>query len=171
MTDRPRPLHHPSGGPPPRSGEDLGRVRHRTLGADERTVNLARKLRREMTLPEGLLWRELRGKRAGLKFRRQFPVLDYVADFACVELRLLIEVDGLAHDLTDRPERDGRRDGILNERGWKIVRIAASEVLKDAGAVAQSIAAFADRLRPLHHPADGPPPSPPSRGQAGEDRL
>jgi very-short-patch-repair endonuclease len=116
-----------------------------------------------MTLPEGLLWRELRGKRTGLKFRRQFPVLDYVADFACVEVRLLVEVDGIAHDMGDRPTRDARRDRILNEKGWRIVRIAANDVLKDAAAVAQSIAALADNLRPLHHPADGPPP------RSGED--
>jgi len=141
------------------------------VGAPDKTVKLARKLRREMTLPEGLLWRELRGKRTGLKFRRQFPVLDYVADFACIEIRLLIEVDGIAHALAGRPERDARRDRILTERGWQIVRIAASEVLKDAAATAQSIATFAASLRPLHHPADGPPPSPPTRGQAGEDRA
>ncbi|WP_422061099.1 endonuclease domain-containing protein [Sphingopyxis sp.] len=120
-------------------------------------MRLARKFRGELTLPEILLWRELRGGRTGLKFRRQFPVLDYVADFDCVEKRLLIEVDGLAHDLTDRPERDARRDRILNQKGWDIVRIAASEVLQDAAAVAQSIATFADSLRPLHHPLDGPP--------------
>ena len=140
-------------------------MRHRTVGAPAKTVKLARKLRREMTLPEGLLWRELRGKRTGLKFRRQFPVLDYIADFACVEVRLLVEVDGLAHDLTDRPERDARRDRILNERGWHIVRIAAVDVLKDAAATAQSILALADSLRPLHHPSDGPSP------RSGEDRL
>ncbi|PZQ23206.1 MAG: hypothetical protein DI569_04960 [Sphingopyxis macrogoltabida] len=163
MIDKSRPLHHPAGGPPPRSGEELGRVQHRTVGADRKVVKLARKLRREMTLPERLLWHELRGRRAGLKFRRQFPVVNYVADFACVERRLLIEVDGLAHDLADRPERDVRRDRVLNERGWQIVRIAAVDVLKDAAAVARSIAAFAASLQPLHHPADGPPP------RAGED--
>ena len=139
-------------------------MRHRTVGAPEKTVGLARRLRREMTLPEGLLWRELRGKRTGLKFRRQFPVLDYVADFACAEVRLLIEIDGIAHDLGDRPERDVRRDMILTERGWRVVRIAAGDILKDAGTVAQSIASLAGSLRPLHHPAGGPPP------RAGEDR-
>jgi very-short-patch-repair endonuclease len=118
-----------------------------------------------MTLPEGLLWRELRGKQTGLKFRRQFPVIDYVADFACVEVRLLIEVDGIAHDLGDRPARDARRDRILNEKGWHVVRIAAGDVLNDATAVAQSIVALADSLQPLHHPSDGPPP------RCGEDRL
>ena len=121
-------------------------------------MELARRLRREMTLPERLLWRELRGRRTGVKFRRQFPVLDYVADFACIEVRLLFEVDGIAHDMGDRPPRDARRDGILNGKGWRIVRIAANDILKDAAAAAQSIAVLADSLRPLHHPADGPPP-------------
>jgi very-short-patch-repair endonuclease len=133
------------------------------LGAQDGTVKLARQLRREMTLPEGLLWRELRGRRTGLKFRRQFPIMDYVADFACVEVRLLIEIDGIAHDMADRPERDERRDRILNDRGWRIMRITAGEVFKDVTAVAQSIAALAESLRPHHHPADGPPP------RAGEE--
>jgi very-short-patch-repair endonuclease len=118
-----------------------------------------------MTLPEVLLWRELRGKRARLKYRRQFPVLDYIADFACVEHCLLIEIDGMAHDMGNRPQRDAKRDRILNERGWRIVRLAAGDILKDATAVAQSIATLADSLRPFHHPADGPPP------RSGEDRL
>ena len=115
-----------------------------------------------MTLPEGLLWRELRGKRTGLKFRRQFPVMDYVADFACVEVRLLIEIDGMAHDMGNRPERDERRDRILNDKGWRIMRIAAGDVLKDVMGVTQSIAAMAEGLRPLR-PLKGAPP------RAGED--
>ena len=164
MTGSARPLHHPSDGPPPRSGEDSGRVRHRTLGAPDGTVKRARELRHEMTLPELLLWRELRGKKAGLKFRRQFPVLDYVADFACVEVRLLIGIDGIAHDMGDRPERDQRRDRILGEKGWRIVRIMAGDILKDAKEVAQSIAVLAESQRPLHHPAEGLPP------RAGEER-
>src|SRR3546814_18207997 len=86
------------------------------------TVNLARQLRRQMTLPAGLLWRELRGKRTGWKFRRQFPVTDYVADFACVELRLIVVIDGKAHEIAEdrksvvqgksgsgRVDRGGRR--------------------------------------------------------------
>lgn len=116
-----------------------------------------------MTLPEVLLWRELRGKPLGIKFRRQFPVLGFVADFACVEVRLLIEVDGIAHDMGERPERDMKRDAMLTDRGWQVIRIAAKDVLGDAARVAASIIALAASLRPLHHPADGPPP------RSGED--
>ena len=130
----------------PRQAGEQGRVRHRSLGAPEKTVKLARKLRKAMSLPEVLLWRELKGKPLGMKFRRQFGMLDYVADFACVEVRLLIEVDGIAHDMGNRPERDERRTKELECRGWRVIRIPATEVLKDANAVAQSIVAYAQSL-------------------------
>jgi very-short-patch-repair endonuclease len=130
------------------------------LGADPKNIENARKLRREMSLPEVLLWRELRGKPQGLKFRRQFPVLGYVADFACVEIRLLIEIDGIVHDMGDRPQRDPKRDAVLTSHGWHVARIAAKNVLADPMACAASIVAFAESSRPLHHQpaAGGPPP-------------
>lgn len=118
-----------------------------------------------MSLPEVLLWKHLRGKPLGLKFRRQFPVVGYVADFACVEARLLIEIDGIAHDMGDQPERDEKRDAVLQNKDWRVMRVSAAEVLKDAGEVAVSIVALADSLRPLHHSLNGPPP------RSGEDRL
>ena len=154
--DSDRPLR-PCGAPP-RSGEDLSRVRHRTVGADPGNVAIARKLRREMTLPEVLLWRELKGKPLGMKFRKQFPVGGYVADFACVEVRLLIEVDGIAHDMGENPERDVRRDAELTAAGWQVVRIPAKEVLADVAGCAGSIVALAASFRPLR-PCGAPPRS------------
>ena len=70
----------------------------------------ARKLRREMSLPEVLLWRLLRGKPMGVKFRKQHPVGEFSLDFYCAEKRLGIEIDGIAHDMGDNPERDIVRD-------------------------------------------------------------
>ncbi|MEO6042140.1 MAG: DUF559 domain-containing protein [Croceibacterium sp.] len=67
------------------------------------TVRKARRLRREMTLSEVLLWREFRKRPGGLKFRRQHASGDYVLDFFCSDARLAIEVDGIAHDMGDRP--------------------------------------------------------------------
>ena len=128
-------------------GEDKGRGRHRTLGADPKNVALARKLRKEMSLPEALLWRELRGKPLGMKFRRQFGLLGFIADFACVEVRLLVEVDGIAHDMGDRPERDERRTALLENAGWHMIRIAAKDVLKDSNQVAASIVTYAVSLK------------------------
>jgi very-short-patch-repair endonuclease len=114
-----------------------------------------------MSLPEVLLWQVLRGNRLGVKFRRQHPVGGYVADFYCSSLRLIVEVDGEAHNLGNRPERDASRDAFLNGNGYKVLRVAASEILKDVDAVVAAIAALVDS--PLHHPSDGPPP------RAGEE--
>ena len=141
--------------------DDPGRGRHRTVGADPSTIRFARKLREQMSLPEVVLWRELRGKPMGMKFRRQFPVLGYVADFACTEVRLLIEIDGIVHDMGDRPEKDVRRDALLTDRGWQVVRIPAKDVLSDVGRCAASIVALAASIRPLR--PDGAPP------RSGED--
>ena len=99
--EAPRPLR--PFGAPPRSGEDLGRGRHRTVGADPQNVQNARKLRSEMSLPEVLLWRELRGKPLGIKFRRQFPILGFVADFACAEARLIIAATAGVVELVSLP--------------------------------------------------------------------
>ena len=101
----------------------------------------ARRLRREMSLPEVLLWERLRRKPLGVKFRRQHPVGRFVIDFYCPSAKLGFEIDGAAHDMGDRPERDMRRDEFLRGQGIGIVRIAASEVLQSVEAVAESIVA------------------------------
>jgi very-short-patch-repair endonuclease len=106
--------------------------------------NVVSEIRKEMTLPEVLLWQQLSGQPLGLKFRRQFPLLGHVIDFACVEHRLLIEIDGIAHDRGDRPRRDEERDAVLMDKGWRIVRIPAADVLKDPAAIASAIVTMAD---------------------------
>ena len=129
------------------------------------TVDKARKLRREMSLPEGLLWRELRARPGGLKFRRQHPSGPYVLDFFCNDARLAIEIDGEAHSMGNRPARDAARDAWFAKAGIMTLRIPAREVLADLGAIVQGIvAACAERL-PLHHPPGGPPP----RDKLGEE--
>ena len=125
-------------------------------------VSIARKLRKEMSLPEAMLWQRLRGKKTGLKFRRQHPIGPYVVDFCCLQARLVVEIEGEAHNAGDRPTRDLARIGFIEENGFRMVRIAAARVMKDADATADAIAALA--AHPLHHPADGPPP------RAGEDQ-
>jgi very-short-patch-repair endonuclease len=115
-----------------------------------------------MSLPEVLLWQRLRGQATGLKFRRQHPIGNYIADFYCSSLKLVIEVDGEAHNQGKNPQRDLRRDSFMEENGYKVLRIAASEILKDANNVAASIGALV--ANPLHHPSDGPPP------RAGEEK-
>ena len=121
----------------------------------------ARKLRRAMSLPEVLLWQHLRGGKTGLKFRRQHPIGPYIADFYCSGLRLVLEIDGETHNRGDGPQHDASRDAFMQDNGYRVMRFAAADVLKDVEAVVRSIVALGDS--PLHHPSDGPPP------RAGED--
>lgn len=120
---------------------------------------IARKLRRDMSLPEILLWQRLRGNQLGMKFRCQHPISSYIADFYCSVLRLVIEVDGDAHNMGDRPAQDASRDAFLKENGYKVLRIAAPDILKDVDAVVAAIGAIADspstELRSVPLPVPG----------------
>ena len=102
---------------------------HSTLGAPTATIRKARRLRRTMTLPEVLLWRQLKHHPGGYLFRKQHPLDVYVLDFACIRARLAIEVDGEAHNRGDRPQRDGKRDAAVAGLGFLTLRIPAIDVL------------------------------------------
>ena len=103
----------------------------------------ARALRRNMTLPEGLLWQVLRQRPGGFKFRRQHPVGPFVVDFYCPARRLAIEVDGVSPNMGDDPGRDVRRDAYLRKIGLRVIRFDASDVLHNMDGVAHSILADA----------------------------
>ena len=135
-------------------------------------VKRARKLRSEMSLPEGLLWRELRKRPGGLKFRRQHPAGIYILDFYCAAARLAIEVDGFAHDSISAAKADGARSHFLRSQHVATMRVPAKAVLDDIeGTVVRIVEVCGERVKrlsenspvPLHHPADGPPP------RAGEE--
>ena len=100
----------------------------------------ARRLRREMSLPERLLWQQLRQRPRGLKFRRQHPSGPFVADFYCHEARAIVEIDGSAHDMGDNPAKDEERDRWFAARKLKTIRIPAEAILSDAAGMADSIA-------------------------------
>jgi very-short-patch-repair endonuclease len=116
------------------------------------TLKRARKLRREMTLPEVLLWIQLKQRPGGLKFRKQHPLGHYVADFYCDVVKLVIEVDGVSHDMGDQPQFDEMRDSFFLNQGLRTLRIPAGDVLKNIEAVIQYILVAADA-------AGAPPPS------------
>ncbi len=103
------------------------------------TIRKARTLRRTMSLPEVLLWRLLRQRPCGIKFRRQYPAGPYVLDFYAPDAKLGIEIDGIAHDMGDRPERDQARDTWLGEQGFRLVRFPATEVLASPETVADAL--------------------------------
>ncbi|QLC26825.1 endonuclease domain-containing protein [Parasphingopyxis algicola] len=126
------------------------------MHAPRNTVRRARNLRKDMSLPEVLLWRELRERPGGFKFRRQHPIGPYVGDFVCMAARLVIEIDGEAHGMGDRPERDEVRDAALAEQGYRTMRISARDVLGNLEGVIEGIVARCGEGGPLHQPAAGP---------------
>ena len=99
------------------------------------TVAKARKLRRAMSPAEIKLWQVLRSRPQDLKFRHQHPVGPFVADFYCPARKLIIEVDGVAHEMGDNPQRDERRNVWMGKRGYRVIRIPAAEVMADVEAV------------------------------------
>jgi very-short-patch-repair endonuclease len=103
------------------------------------TIRRAKKSRREMSLPEVLLWQQLCRRPAGLKWRHQHPAGPYELDFSCDAVRLAVEVDGEAHKRGDRPARDARRDTWLAGRGVRTLRMPASAVLRDMESVLRHI--------------------------------
>ena len=114
-------------------------------------MDAAKRLRRKMSLPEVLLWSKLRGKPMGMKFRNQHPIEKFVVDFYCARKRIAIEIDGIAHDMGDRPQQDERRVARLRMLGVEVLRIPASEVLRDIEETAEAI---------VRHCAAAPPPTP-----------
>ncbi len=154
---------------PPRNGEGDRAAKWRggggptILQAPIKTVKRARRLRKEMSLPEVLLWRELQVRPGGFKFRKQFPQAGFAIDFACLSARLAIEVDGEVHDRGDQPEFDRRKDEQLKQAGFEVLRIPAREVLSNMENVLSMIVVRCTERGPLHRPADGPPP------RSGED--
>jgi very-short-patch-repair endonuclease len=111
------------------------------LRRNQHNYRAARELRRKLTLPEALLWRELRRKAGGVKLREQHPVGPYVVDFYCAEAKLAIEIDGIVHDMAEGPELDARRDEFLRTQAIEVRRIPAADVLKSVSDVAEAIAA------------------------------
>lgn len=103
----------------------------------ERTDN-ARSLRSDMTLAERQLWNALRGKQLhGYRFRRQHPIGPYIADFACIEKSLVIELDGGQHQ--DQVEYDERRTAFLQLQGWQVLRFWNNDVLNNLEGVLASV--------------------------------
>ena len=135
--------------PEPHAGRSL------TMLKPSRTVTSARKQllatrARDMRLfgtePERALWRELRGGRLGVLFRRQVVVGNrYIADFAAPSLRLVVEVDGRRHE--QQVTADARRDRELARLGYYVLRVPAEEVMHNLHATVGLVRAAVERLR------------------------
>jgi very-short-patch-repair endonuclease len=133
---------------PPLVGEEQGGVRvestskqymtHADLFSNRPDYNYRRKkLRRNATMAERVLWKELKGKRIVHKFRRQFQIGKYIVDFCCVPLRLIIELDGPIHD--EQKDYDKHRQQWIELQKYTVIRFKNDEVIFDRAMVMQKI--------------------------------
>jgi very-short-patch-repair endonuclease len=109
-----------------------------------------------MTDAERILWSRLRRNPEGTpKFRRQHPIGLYIADFACVQAWLVVEVDGDTHSSAEEVAHDAKRDTFMKDRGWRVVRISNHDVYKNLDGVLTGIFGVLPLPPP---PLRGPPP-------------
>ena len=109
-------------------------------GPDPQRTSLTRKLRRDQTSAEQRLWRAIRNRQlGGLKFVRQMAIGPYVADFACRQTRLVIELDGATHSTAEELAGDARREAFLHGAGYMVLRFRNAEVYDALDAVCEAI--------------------------------
>ena len=134
-------------------GGPKGRVRVSWKVVERKLLECARKMRHEDTHAEKLAWILLRDRRMfGLKFRRQVPIDNFIVDFYCPELRLIVELDGLVHDDPKQIQKDQRRNARLQQLGYKILRVANGMVMYAPDAFADEIRRFVPSPGPSGHP-------------------
>jgi len=118
----------------------------------------ARDLRREMTDSERKLWSGLRGEQLGFKFRRQHPLGNYIADFACLEPKLIVELDGSQH--SENLAYDERRDAFFRSQGFAVLRFPTDAPFTNQEGV---LSVILDQVKLLA--GDAPIPTFPQRGK------
>jgi very-short-patch-repair endonuclease len=103
-------------------------------------VDQARALRKKQTPAEEVLWYLLRDRQlAGLKFRRQHQIGDYIVDFFCPEYGLVVELDGAVHEASDRKKKDAKRDAYLRSLGHTVLRFTNAQVFDDTEGLLREI--------------------------------
>jgi very-short-patch-repair endonuclease len=123
----------------------------------------ARRLRRDMTEAEEVMWRLLRSRQlAGFKFRRQQPIRRYVVDFVCFSHALIVEIDGGQHADS---ESDEIRSHLLAREGFRLLRFWNNEVMENQGGVCARILEVLDSRTPHPPFASRRAPPSPTRGE------
>ena len=109
--------------------------------------NNSRDLRKNMTDVERMLWAKIRSHQLqGFRFRRQHPVGNYIADFVCIELKLIIELDGGQH--SNQQEYDMERTQWLQTKGYKMVRFWNNDVIENLEGVLLTISTYLPPSQP-----------------------
>lgn len=121
------------------------------MGYDYRTASpdrynmlkeFAKRNRNYPTVAEACLWSQLRAKQLGVKFQRQHIIYDYIADFVCLDKKLIIEVDGGYHFENNQIVKDSLRSEILNDLGFEVMRFTNEEVISDTDNVLLKVKQF-----------------------------
>ncbi len=151
-----RGMFHPS----PYRGEDGRGPKYGKTSPLKHTLHQAKNLRHEMTQAETTLWQLLRRDSLGVKFRKQHPIGHYIADFACLSPKLIIELDGGQHTQDTAIAYDAKRSAFLESQGFTVLRFWNNDVLENSASVIETIASAVRRLSSL-----------PCRGRVGEGPL
>jgi uroporphyrinogen-III synthase len=101
----------------------------------------------------------LRDRRAGLKFRRQFPIGNYVVDFYCFEVRMAVELDGSAHAQPSQAKKDRAKDAYLTRLGIRVLRLPNGQVMEDPEGFVKKIHESALSRIPPERPLTRPAPA------------
>jgi very-short-patch-repair endonuclease len=128
-------------------------MKRKILPYNPKLKELARQLRNNSTQSEIRLWRYLKGKQMmGYDFHRQKPLLNYIADFFCHELMLVIELDGYTHNFEEVVEKDERKQKELEALGLTVLRFADIELMHDINNVLRTIEGYIEEFEEGHTP-------------------
>lgn len=108
-------------------------------GAHRNIFRKAFMLRRNETVAEKILWQKLNKNQLGVRFKRQHPIENFIADFYCHTAKLVIEVDGGSHTLQKQRFYDANRSDIMNSYGLKVIRFTNEDVINDIDSVVSII--------------------------------
>ncbi len=112
----------------------------------------AREMRQPQTPAEATLWRAIRGRNLGYKFRRQHPIDHFIIDFYCAEAKLCIEIDGASHFEPEQGAYDAARTTFLEELGYKMIRFTNDDVRYNIHAVIDEIIKTIENLLKSQNP-------------------
>jgi very-short-patch-repair endonuclease len=112
-------------------------MKNKIIPYNPKLKELARELRKNLTLSEVLLWLKIKGKTMGVEFHRQVPIDNFIVDFYCHELMLAIEIDGSSHD--EKQDYDQKRQLILENLGVRFIRFNDIDVKQKMGWVLEEL--------------------------------
>jgi very-short-patch-repair endonuclease len=120
---------------------------NKILPYNRKLKHLARQLRKNSTLSEVLLWEQIKGKALGVEFHRQLPILNYIVDFYCHEIMMIIEIDGISHDNPEKFQDDQNRQSRIEALGVTFARIDDADVKQNMQHVLTYLEDFVRRLK------------------------